>query len=90
MGPVSNREIYTSADIAFEAARRGQKVGADAIRKAARAHRITPVAVTVGGVRLYDAAAVEEWLTNRRRRGGSGGGGGGADGSSTGASSSRA
>jgi hypothetical protein len=67
--------VFSSSDVAFEAARRGQRLTADGVRKAAREHRLQSSLVTVGGQRLFAADAVDAWLVSRalRRRGSSGG-----------------
>ena len=62
----------TSADVAAEAVRRGDSLTPDAVRQAARARRLLPCAVTVGGVRLYSLEDVERWLAERAQRRGDG------------------
>jgi hypothetical protein len=75
-GSVKNSELrisryVTTADVAAESVRRGDPLGSDAVRLAARTGRLVATAVTVRGVRLFAPADVEAFFVERaRRRGG--------------------
>ena len=61
--PTDQGRLYASADVAKLA-----NLTPAAIRAAAVAGRITPVAVTAGGIRLYSQDAVDSFLRARQRR----------------------
>ena len=61
--------VFTPADVSFYAAtQKGQRVTADAVRKAVRAHRLVPSVVSVGGISLFTQSVVEAWLSSRQER----------------------
>jgi hypothetical protein len=60
--------LFTSADVAYAAAQRGQRITADGIRAAAAAGRLSPYATTQGGVRLFTEEVVDAFLEARRTR----------------------
>jgi hypothetical protein len=61
--------IFTVNDVCYEAARRGQRISGDGIRRAADGGRLQTFAVTERGVRLFDEAGVERWLATRQASG---------------------